>query len=334
MKVRDLGEFGLIELLTQIANEEGVGYLSRPELLIGIGDDTAAWENKSLIQLGTTDILIQGIHFRLDLISWRELGWKSLAVNISDIAAMGGMPTYALISLGLPSDTEVEQVAELYKGMAEIARRFKMAIVGGDISEAPLLIISPSVIGNVERDKLLLRSGANPGDRIAVTGYLGLSAAGLKMLKEGLKFDSEVASLLGNAHLRPMPRVVEAQILVQQGIKTAIDISDGLVSDLTHICKLSNVGAKVWLKEIPLHPLTKAVFKEEALNLALSGGEDYELLFTGREESIKKAKESISLPVTIIGEITQDKPGKVILLDEHGKEVKWEEGGWEHFKAH
>ena len=330
MKVRELGEFGLIEMLTRIVDDSGVGCQSSPELIIGIGDDAAAWQGEDSIQLGTTDILVQNMHFTLETTTWHDLGWKALAANISDIAAMGGIPTYAMISLGLPSDAEVERVSELYGGMAEIAHQFNLAIVGGDITESPLLIISPSVIGRVEKDRMLTRSGAVPGDRIAVSGYLGTSAAGLKMLKEKLKFNPEIASVFREAHRRPYPRITEGQILAEHGVKAAIDISDGLIADLAHICEASKVEARVHLPNIPIHPAVKAAFGEEALRLALSGGEDYELLFTAPVG----ARCDVPLPttsMTIIGEIVEGKPGKVTLLDENGKEIEWEKGGWEHF---
>jgi len=332
MKVRELGEFGLIEILHQIADEAGAG--SRSDLIIGIGDDAAAWQGKSSVQLGTTDILVQDVHFTLETTTWRDLGWKALAVNISDIAAMGGIPAYAMISLGLPPDTEAEDIAKLYTGMAEIARQFDVAIVGGDISEAPLLIISPSVIGTVEHDKILTRSGALPGDRIAVTGYLGSSAAGLRMMKEKPEVEPEVAAALTEAHLRPCPRVSEAQILGENGVKAAIDISDGLIADLAHICRASGVEARVRLPDIPIHPAVKAAFGEGAISLAISGGEDYELLFTAPRAVIDKLTSHLSIPVTIIGEITGGKPGKVTLLDENGREIECEKPGWEHFANH
>ncbi|MBT9159813.1 MAG: Thiamine-monophosphate kinase [Dehalococcoidia bacterium] len=331
MKVCELGEFGLIEILAQIADEAGAGCRSRPDLIIGIGDDAAAWRGKCSVQIGTTDILVQDVHFTLETTTWRDLGWKALAVNISDIAAMGGLPAYAMISLGLPSDTEVEGITQLYTGMAEIARQFDVAIVGGDISEAPLLIISPSVIGRVEKDKMLIRSGAVPGDQIAVTGYLGSSAGGLRVMKQKPELDPIIASALSEAHLRPWPRVAEGQLLGENGVKAAIDISDGLIADLTHICRASGVEARVRLPDIPIHPAVKAAFGEDAITLALSGGEDYELLFTAPGGVMEKVKQSLSIPVTVIGEITGGKPGKVTLLDETGREVEWKKRGWEHF---
>jgi thiamine-monophosphate kinase len=327
MKVWELGEFGLIELIART-----VGKAKRRDLILGIGDDTAAWRTDKSIQLGTTDILIQNVHFTLDIATWRELGWKALAVNISDIAAMGGTPSFAMVSLGLPPETEVDNIVDLCRGMKEIASKFDVDIVGGNISRAPVVIIDVSLIGKAS-GTLLTRSEAAPGDQIAVTGYLGLSAAGLKILKAKRKLDSKTTAFFREAHLRPRPRVTEGQALAQHGVKTAIDLSDGLLGDLKHICKASNVGARVWINKLPIHPLLKSTFKKESRGLALSGGEDYELLFTARSKIIVKLRNIMSIPVTVIGEIAADKQGQVTLLDEHGKAVKWDETGWDHFKS-
>ena len=329
MKVWELGEFGLIELIAKT-----VGKCSRSDLVLGIGDDTAAWltEKSKSVQLATTDILIQDVHFTLNIATWRELGWKALAVNISDIAAMGGTPSFALVSLGLPPQTEVNNIIELYRGMKELAKKFDVDIVGGNISRAPLVIIDVSLIGKAS-GALLTRSAAEPGDQIAVTGYLGQSAAGLRMLKSDLRFDKKTTAFLREAHLRPQPRVAEGQILVQHGVRAAIDLSDGLISDLTHICKASRVGAKVWIDKLPIHEFLKASFKKEARGLALTGGEDYELLFTAKSKVIAKLKDIMSSPVTVIGEIVTDTPRQVTLLDEQGKAVKWDKKGWDHFES-
>jgi thiamine-monophosphate kinase len=328
MKVRELGEFGLIELIADI-----VGKSSKHGLVLGIGDDAAAWHADKSIQIGTTDILVQDVHFNLSTITWRDLGWKALAVNLSDIAAMGGTPGYALVSLGLPPDTEVDDIVKLYRGMKAIAKKYDVEIVGGNISKAPVVIVDVSLIGKASKT-LLTRSAASVGDQIAVTGYLGQSAAGLRMLKSGLKFDRKTTALLREAHLRPIPRVAEGQTLILQGVKAAIDLSDGLMSDLPHICKASQLGAKVWIHKLPIHPLMKSTFKDEALGLALSGGEDYELLFTAKSNVIQKLQNIMSIPVTAIGEIVSDHPGQVTLCDRQGKAVvKWDKRGWEHFKS-
>ena len=327
MKVHELGEFGLIELIADI-----VGSTTGPDLVLGIGDDAAAWRAEGAVQLGTTDTLVEGVHFTLDTATWRELGWKALAINVSDIAAMGGRPLYALVSLGLPPETEVDSVSDFCRGMAEMAAEYEVAICGGNISSAPVMMVNVTVIGEAS-GAVLTRSAAMPGDRIAVTGYLGQAAAGLKMLRSGLAFDPETDAFLRKAHLRPCPRVAEGLILVQQGVRAAIDLSDGLVSDLSHIAKASRVAARVWVRSLPVHPLVRGAFGEEASGLAISGGEDYELLFTAKDAIIGGLKDHMPSQVTVIGEITGGEPGQVTLCDERGEAIDWEQRGWEHFKA-
>jgi len=333
MKVSELGEFGLIDLLAKMANSSPGSQSSRQQLIIGIGDDAAAWHSDASTQLATVDSFIQDVHFSLDAASWDELGWKALAVNLSDIAAMGGVPAYALISLVLPDHTEVKDVTAMYCGMIELAQQFGVVIAGGDTSSAPLVAITITVLGSIKnRDKhILTRSGAKSGEKVAVTAHLGAAAAGLKMFTEKLKLDSEATTRLRRAFLRPYPRVAEGQLLIEQGVKTAIDISDGLISDLNHICKLSQVGARIEVDRLPIEPVVKANFGEKALELALSGGEDYELLFTGSAQIIDKVKTAVSCPVTVIGEIVADETGKVILIDSEGSPFHLQKAGWEHF---
>ena len=181
MKVSELGEFGLIDLLAKIAPQGGPEH----RMLVGIGDDAAAWRGDDSTVLATTDAMVEGVHFATGT-PWWELGWKALAVNLSDIAAMGGEPRYALVNLSLPGDTEVEDVAQLYRGMADLANEHRVAIVGGNITGAPVVMIAMTVIGRGLKEGLLRRSAAVPGDRIAVTGYLGSAAAGLKVLTGNL----------------------------------------------------------------------------------------------------------------------------------------------------
>ncbi|MCJ7654159.1 MAG: AIR synthase-related protein, partial [Dehalococcoidia bacterium] len=179
----------------------------------------------------------------------------------------------------------------------------------------------------------LTRSAAVPGDQVAITGYPGLSAAGLKMLKQKLSFDVETSRLLRQAHLKPTPRINEGQALLRHGVRAAIDISDGLIADLTHICKASKVSAKINKDSVPIHPVLQSNFKSDCQQLALSGGEDYELLFTASSQVINQVKQAISCPVTVIGEIIEETPGQVTLSDATGKNIPWEQGGWEHFKS-
>jgi len=336
MKISELGEFGLIgrlsELVTgaQIRLPEG-----RLKPLIGIGDDAAAWQCQDAVQLATTDSLVEGVHFTLDTISWRQLGYKALAVNLSDIAAMGGIPRYALVSLSLPGNTEVNDVLKLYRGILEIAAEHKVAIAGGDTTASPIVVISITVLGAASgKDvRLLTRSSALPGDKIAVTGYLGTAAAGFKILKQKSEGISETNEALKKAFLNPQPRVTEGVLLSESGIKTAIDISDGLLLDLGHILKQSGAGASVDTGRIPIHPAVKEAFPREALKFALSGGEDYELLFCGSNEAVNSVIEKANCPISIIGEITKACKGRVILLDKDGKTLKIDETGWEHFAS-
>ncbi len=330
MKVSELGEFGLIDLLAKMVHEQ----MAPPKpLILGIGDDAAAWQGDASTQLATVDSVIQGIHFSLDITPWKELGWKALAINLSDIAAMGGVPKYALVSLAVPDDTEVDDVTDLYQGMIELAQQFGVAIVGGNISSSPIVAINITVFGNARsQDKLLTRSGAKVGDKVAVTGYLGAATAGWEMLTKGLQIDPEASAFLKSAFLHPYPRIAEGQLLVDTGVKTAIDISDGLISDLNHICKASQVGARIEVDRVPVQPAVKANFGDRALELALSGGEDYELLFTASTEVIDKIRTKAPCPITVIGEIV-GKADKITLVDRNGNPFSLSKRGWEHFTS-
>jgi thiamine-monophosphate kinase len=333
MKVSELGEFGLIDLLARMVSSSQDNHLAPRQLVVGIGDDAAAWHSQASTQLATVDSLIQDVHFSLSTTSWKELGWKALAVNLSDIAAMGGVPRYALISLALPGNTEVEDVTALYEGILELAQQFEVFTVGGDTSNAPMVSITITVLGSSRNKHILRRSTARPGDKVAVTGHLGSAAAGLKILTDKLQLDAEVTSYLREAFLRPRPRIAEGQLLVKQGVVTAIDISDGLLSDLRHICEASQVSARVEFDRLPVQAMVRENFGDNALKLALAGGEDYELLFTASAEIMQRVKREATCPVTVIGEIYGEKPGEISLFDTNGNPVNLRETGWEHFKA-
>jgi thiamine-monophosphate kinase len=323
MKVSELGEFGLIDRLAKMAAAKD------ERLLIGIGDDAAAWQGDSSIQLATVDSFIQDVHYPSGMASWPEIGWKALAVNLSDIAAMGGLPRYALVSLALPPDTEVEGVTSLYTGLLELAQKYGVTIVGGDISHAPMVIINITVLGSNPQEKLLTRSTAKPGELIAVTGHLGAAAAGLEMLTQKLNFGEKAAAGFRQAFFKPTPRLAEGLLLAEQGVKTAIDISDGLAADLNQICKASQVGARIDANRVPVAPEVKAAFGDRALELALTGGEDYELLFTAKAEVIARVKKAAPCPISAIGEINAGQG--VTVVDRKGKPLELARAGWEHF---
>ncbi|MDD5288669.1 MAG: thiamine-phosphate kinase [Dehalococcoidales bacterium] len=334
MKVSEIGEFGLIKRLSRMADKaENKEREAWRRLIAGIGDDATAYLSDNSIQMATVDSLVQDIHFSLSYTKWEELGWKSLAVNLSDIAAMGGLPLYALVSLGLPGSTDVEDVITLYKGMLELANKCGVAIVGGDTVSSPFVFISVTVLGSAGANNkhLLRRSAAKPGEQIAVTNYLGASAAGLAMLTKHLKFASKSMAQLGQAHLKPFPRLTEGRLLVENSVKCGMDISDGLVGDLTHICQESKVGAQINIDLVPVAAAVKECFGKQALELALTGGEDYELLFTASPRVMNKVKKTIPCPVTVIGEITAEKVGRVTLVDSQGKQFNLKKTGWDHF---
>jgi thiamine-monophosphate kinase len=336
MKVSQLGQFGLIDKIAAMIEAGRDNQAdSWQKLIHGVGDDCAVWQGDPANQLAKVDCQVQGVHFNLDIISWEDLGWKSLAVNLSDIAAMGGIPRYALVSLGLPLDTEVENVLYLYRGMLKLAGLSGVAITGGNISGSPFIFVDVSVIGRTgnPRGDYLSRSCARPGDNIAVTGWLGTAAAGLQMLTSHAPFELGVTASFQQAFARPEPRLAEGRLFVAAGVKTGMDISDGLLSDLGHICRASRVGAVVETRKIPIREDVKAAFGPQSLEMALSGGEDYQLLITARPPVIDAVIKDSAYPVTVIGKIVAENPGRVIVINQEGERLQPGSTGWDHFKS-
>lgn len=271
-----LGEFGLITRITASLGE------GSEEVVVGPGDDAC------IITLGpaqlwavTNDSLVEGVHFRRDLASPQDLGWKLAAINMSDTAAMGARPRYALVSLGLPHDVTAEYVDDLYKGMLLLCNEHGVHICGGDTVASPQgLCLSMTLLGDMEGRQPVRRGGAHAGDVLMVTGTLGASAAGLELLKARLV--PSQWQHLADAHLRPRPRVQEGVWLAEMGVHAMIDVSDGLSGDLGHLTALSGLGAVVEVEKIPLPPGLADAAKHlgmDVLEWALHGGEDYELLF-------------------------------------------------------
>jgi thiamine-monophosphate kinase len=316
VKLSQLGEFGLIDRLAK-----GVGKPSK-NVAVGIGDDAAAVEMPGikLFPLGskylliTTDTLIENIHFKLKNTSFFDLGYKALAINISDIAAMGGYPTYALVTIGANKNLSVKKIEDLYRGIKKVAREYKIEIVGGDTVQSPKeLVVSITLLGEVEKKNLLTRSKAEVGDAILVTGDFGGPAAA--------KFDSR--------KLKVESRTQEARIIAKSRMATSmIDSSDGLVRSVIEICRASLVGARIWTDSVP-----KA--KKATLKHALYGGEEYELVFTTPRSKAVELRDLIQkktgTKVSIVGEIVAGKRG-VKLVDVRGKVRSPKSGGYEHFK--
>jgi thiamine-monophosphate kinase len=339
MKVSELGEFGLIE---RIKDELGAQDKARTilgrrsKLLIGIGDDAALWQSTAAAHLATTDTLVAGVHFPRENVSWSDLGWKALAANVSDIAAMGGTPEYALVTLALPDDFEVDDVLVLYRGMIAVGREYGVVIAGGDMVRSSDVTITVALTGRASESQrgeplALRRNAARAGDFIAVSGSLGNAAGGLSLLLGSRPCPPEAAAFLRRAQLRPHPHVELGRALLRTGIRCAIDISDGLAQDLRHVCEASGVGATVRVADIPISEYLSRTFPEDAIAMAVGGGEDYELLFTGPAGVVDRVRGRFAIPITVIGSLVDDLERRVRFVDEKGQEVSFATIGWDHF---
>ncbi|MBI5288163.1 MAG: thiamine-phosphate kinase [Chloroflexi bacterium] len=329
MDVRELGEFGLIARLAS-----GLGAASDSRLVMGIGDDAAVWRTGAgAYAIATTDTMVAGVHFLPAKVAWRDVGWKALAVNVSDISAMGGTPTFALVTLCLPPETAVEDVDALYAGLRECAEAYGVTIAGGDIVSAPVLSVTVALMGEATVSEageplLLRRDAARMGDAIAVTGPLGGSAGGLRALVEGTS--AQHADLVA-AHMRPRARVETGNVAVRSGVRCGMDISDGLVQDLGRVCEASGVGAEIRMDDVPLFAgLGEAFGDDAARKLALTGGEDYELLLIAPDDVLRAS----GLPLHYIGRITGDGEQRVRVLNAAGNEIAIGTPGWDHLRPH
>jgi thiamine-monophosphate kinase len=325
MKVSDIGEFGLIDRLGSL-----LGGKPPADLVIGIGDDCAVWRAGEHYLLATTDTLVEAVHFLPTVTPWEDVGWKALAVNVSDVAAMGGIPMFALVTLTLPKDTPVEATDALYKGLDSCARAYGVTVVGGDIVAGAQAAITVALIGRAQmRDGvplLMRRDGAKAGDVIAVTGSLGASAVGLLALREGASPEDP----LPRSHLHPEPPIGIAQAAALLGVACAIDVSDGLMQDVGHICKASRLGAVLFSHEIPVDDTVTATHPEDALKIACTGGEDYEVVLVARAGVITALNDLHPWAVTTIGKMSEKPRGTVSLMDKTGAEVKLPDAGWDH----
>jgi thiamine-monophosphate kinase len=343
MKIEQLGEFGLIERIRAALPAPG------PNVIMGIGDDVAVLKapaggglDSDAVWLATCDVQVEGAHFLRNAIPPRSLGRKSLAINLSDIASAGGTPRYALVSLGLPADLDVEFIDELYAGLRDAGSEFGVDVVGGNISRSRLgIFIDVFLLGEALRANVVLRSGARAGDRIMVTGSVGDAAAGVALLLDPqLKnaTDPAFAALARSRQDCPAPRVREGALIGSMRTASAmIDVSDGIAGDLHHICERSAVGVRLFTDRLPVSPENRALSRAargDEWHFALHGGEDYELLFTappGRAEDLaKKITADTGTPVSDIGEIIPaDEPSQLVLP--HGSARPLKGSGWDHF---
>jgi len=330
MKLKDIGEFGFID---RVKSET----LVRTENVIkGIGDDCSVYRStRDLVTLFTTDMLVEDIHFQLKATPPGKLGRKSIAVNLSDIAAMGGIPKEALISIAIPDRVPVEYLDAIYEGMKSMAREFDVNLLGGDTtSSISHLVINVALVGEAREQEVLYRSGAERDDIVFLTGPVGSAAAGLDLLLENRSFDGQEALL--EAHRDPSPHVEAGRIIAAQGVAhSLIDVSDGLAGDLGHICAESKVGALIEEAKIPTTELFRAYcdhFELDAMHLMLHIGEDYVLLGSVPEKAagkLEKALKAGGCAFFPIGKIVAE-PG-LRLLDREGSVREIKPSGWNHF---
>jgi thiamine-monophosphate kinase len=335
MRLSEIGEFGLIERLRK--------RLAQPDLeahgIVGIGDDAAVMPclGEDLLLL-TTDTLVEDIHFRRNWMTPYQLGWKAMAANVSDIAAMGGRPAHAVVTLAAPPDLEIEFVDQLFEGLQAVAAEHGARILGGDTVRTHRgLVVGVALTGFVERELLLRRFGARRGQALMVTGALGAAGAGLRLLERGMNHLSRYAEAL-QAHRQPSPRLKAARALAATRSATAcIDLSDGLAGDARRLAEASGVGLRLRLDRVPVAEVCRDACANDLLcdplEVALTGGEDYELLFTVPKRAAAPVAERLAreanLQATVIGEVVARAQG-VVGIQADGTEAPLE-GGYQHF---
>lgn len=333
MELREIGEFGFIRRISR-------GCVVRPEgVERTIGDDAAAFVVPSDgLTLVTTDLLVERVHFLRNATTPFNLGYKAMAVNLSDIAAMGGTPREAFVSAAIPGSCPVEYLDALYDGMKSLAARHGVNILGGDTTGSQAdLILNVTVVGYVQRNEILYRSGAQPGDVVCVTGAVGDSRAGLQLVREGVPPSGAALQALFDAHILPRPHLAEGRFLATSGAATAaLDVSDGLSSDLMHIIEESRVGIRVLADRIPISAELRdfcARGSRDPARYALSGGEDYVLAVTIRPERFDVVAHEFSgcfgRPLYRIGDVTDS--GQLELVTPDGRSEVVRPTGWDHF---
>ena len=306
-----------ISIINKILNKT-----SMDNILIGIGDDAAITtkniDNNLVI---CSDSIVEGVHFSKKYYEFEDIGWKSLSVNISDLASMGAIPNYYTVSIGAPKNLSNDNFTKLIEGMKNCCDTYGGSIVGGDIVLSNQLFISVSATGRLISQKYMTRDAAKEGEKIAVTGNLGDSLGGFNLLKNN--FDNEY---LTNKHLRPTPKINQSKDLVLSGVNCCMDISDGLHNDLLNLSKKSNVGIHVDVEKIPISEDLIKEFPNTFLDIAINGGEDYELLFTFDETKIE-----LPFEYYVIGTVIK-KNSVEISYKKNNKEYYPNLDAWSHFE--
>jgi thiamine-monophosphate kinase len=312
MKIKDVGEFGLIKKITKKPRNK--------DILVGIGDDAAVIKTYKDFQVFTTDCLVDGDHFRRDWFTDKQIGMKAIEINVSDIAAMGAVPNYVLVELALPKDLNVDFVENLYKGMWKVCDKYNIEIIGGNMTHCDNIFISITLTGTVDKNNLCLRNGSKPEDYIFVSGHLGNGRAGLRLFQE----DLEEFEKLKKSYLEPKSQL-DTALKIAPYANSMIDVSDGLAPEVNHICNQSNCGAIIYKDKIPINDEVRSIAKlldEDEYNYALYGGEDFELVYTISKDKLDKVNGFL------VGEITKNKG---IKLSYKGKQKEITNRGYDHF---
>lgn len=314
------GEFGFIDYINAV--------FPVPDGTVGIGDDCAVLPAGEGELLFSTDLLMEGVHFLRSESSPEDVGWKAAAVNLSDIAAMGGKPVATFLSIALPKDAQGEWAERFIEGYRQISSQYDVPLLGGDTTSSLRdIAVNVGILGRCQSGKRLMRSGAKVGETIYVTGPLGDSAAGLQAILKGIRRSEEVKTLI-ERHKRPLPRVDAGVILIQSGkVGAMMDISDGIASDMRHIMKASKVGAVIALDRLPLSSELISVCAEQGWDrywLSTSGGEDFELLFTGPDG----LENELDIKVYPVGKIVD---GTELTWTVEGCAVDYDYMGYKHF---
>jgi thiamine-monophosphate kinase len=337
MRIGELGEFGVIERIARFLPGGG------DSVIVGIGDDVAVLRTSGEnYLLATCDIQVEDVHFIRSVTTPYQLGRKAIAINLSDIAAMGGQPSWALVSLALPPDTRVEFVDELYRGMMDQLGDAGASLVGGNLSKIEhAMVIDVFLLGQAKAGQFLCRKGAREGDLILVTGALGDSRAGLELLRTPkLAVSDRARRQVSTAHLTPQPRLIEGRILAETGLVHAmLDVSDGTLGDLRHICDASGVGVEIWPADLPISAAAREVAAaagENVVDWALTGGEDYELLFTVAPADSSRLQQELEArsgtPARVIGRILPAAAGTRLRYADGEVKSHVASTGWDHFQ--
>jgi thiamine-monophosphate kinase len=324
MKLRDFGEFPFLHRLRERLPMDR-------RVLLGVGDDCAAVALPGTTVL-TTDAMVEGVHFRREWTTLVTLGEKAFAINASDVVAMGGEPTFALLSLGVPQDTEVEDLDAFFDGFLRAAKACGATLIGGNMSAAPCLMISVTLLGKTSHG-IITRAGAKVGDDVYVTGNLGDAALGLRMLQEG-RIDSSVEHVKERFLCPTIRFSVSRELAAQHLVHAMIDVSDGLLQDLGHLCDAGHVGAVVDAPALPMSLAYQTVLGENHWETALTGGEDYELLFSvAREQrkTIAQLAQTSHCPITRIGQIVPQSEGLTV-RGQDGSLLTPARSGFDHFR--